>query len=175
LPRPALTSALSPDGTRLAVLDQERAIWIVDTQSSAPPRLLPASHYTGVVRRLRFSPSGQALLTIGSNWARAWNVVTGDALTPPLHEGGDLLDAAFAGDDQVVTISTDGRLHAWRLTGLRYAGMTFSVGDRRIQAIVRDGAERQWDETPDERTVEELRALAAELLGKPPDDDSAER
>jgi hypothetical protein len=142
-PAPAL-AAVSPDGRRLALVAADGSLRVWDASDDGwhpgPLRLRQP------VSLVRFSPDGRLLVAgTGTTEARVWDAGTGQAVTPPLSNGGFPAAAALGPDGkELVTVGRGGMVCTWELP-----------------LPPKPGAE---DLTPDERPVEEIirqaRALA---------------
>lgn len=104
--------ALSPDGRRLAVLDDRRNIQLFDLPSE---RLLLTVATNHLVFRLRFSPDGGRLAGAGQMTAgKVWNLAAPGS--PPLvfRSAHNVWDAAFTPDGTtLVTATSHQQLELW--------------------------------------------------------------
>jgi WD40 repeat protein/serine/threonine protein kinase len=125
-----LQVAFSPDSRRMIVaggnrLSAQYGVRIWDTQTGRA--LTPPMRHSRLVRKIKFSPDGELVLTVTeqgrdgdkpslASELRIWVAATGQPLTLPLTTGSEIHDAAFALDNQSVqAVSSDGMLRRWQL------------------------------------------------------------
>src|SRR5262249_41001063 len=108
------------------------------------PKLAQVWFHEGPVSHAEFSADGLRVLTAGADGvARVWDVVTGEAVTPPLVHAGAVSHAAFSPDGRVVlTASKDGTAKLW------------DAGSGQLLAtFTHDGAVKYAAFSPDGRSV----------------------
>jgi WD40 repeat protein len=138
-PAGVFSAAFSPDGSRLASIDQDGTARVWDaTTGQAVLTLATDTHGNYANGGIAFSPDGRQLATIQHDRAvRIWDSATGDVLlTLPeqtgqaMNTGGPLLALAFSPDgNRLATGATDGTARVWDLaTGheLREPSTTWS-------------------------------------------------
>jgi WD40 repeat protein/Flp pilus assembly protein TadD len=170
------SAAFSPDGKRFVTTSEDKTarIWDLETGQQLAGPLVHASTILFAV----FSPDGTRVLTTGEdNVARLWDASTGELLLPPLQHDGSVVHGAFSADGQ--HLATAGKDHTARVwdarTGealsppLRHPWgvrrVVFSANGERLRTTWPDGTEWTWNLSRDDRSVEDLLALASLLSG----------
>ena len=83
---------LSPDGSRILIVNVAARVWDLASQQPVTPPL----HLEGFCQYATFSPDGRYLVTVGRDRvARVWEAATGQPITPPLKHDSDIRYAAF--------------------------------------------------------------------------------
>jgi serine/threonine protein kinase len=122
------------------------------------PKLAQLYSHEGSVNRAEFSPDGKSVLSASDDHtARIWDVISGEARTPPLQHTGAVYHAAFSADGRwVVTASADYTAGVWdastgkpRTPSLRHAASVnyaaFSPDGSRVLTVSDDKTARLWD------------------------------
>jgi WD40 repeat protein len=123
------------------------------------------------------SPDGRWVVVCRDDrTVRVWNAVTGARQSPPLGHGGTVRYAAFSRDGRrLLTVSDDRAVRVWdTATGevlappLRHERAVerafFRDNGDRVCVVQEGGVVWTWDLTPDDRLLEEFRALMPELF-----------
>ncbi|MCC6418075.1 MAG: protein kinase [Gemmataceae bacterium] len=166
--------ARSPDGTLTVTVEACHAAQVRDARTGAPVGQF--LQHGSVVLDAAFSPDGRRVATASDdNTARLWDARTGRLLVPPMRHNGAVRHVAFSPDGlYLATASDDESARVWdALTGeaitpaLPHPGpvrqVAFTSGGAWVCTTTFDGVRRQWRLRRDERSLEELTALA-ELL-----------
>jgi WD40 repeat protein len=131
-------AAFSPRGDRLLVGYQQSMARLWDPKNRRP-LFIPLIHSTAI-KSVVFSHDGRMVATGSSdNQARVWDAATATALTPPLFHStrsGAIMDVEF---------SPDGH---------------------RLLSVSNDHTSKIWNLSPDDRSVDELEALAQFLAAR---------
>jgi serine/threonine protein kinase/WD40 repeat protein len=111
-----LRVALRSDRRQVALVDEDRRLWIWEVDSGRLRQLGQALPTEVEVRELQWSDDGRFLLARDLRHAvRVWEIASGGLLIPALHHPAGLLAAGFVRNDQLVTVSADRRVHVWQL------------------------------------------------------------
>jgi WD40 repeat protein/DNA-binding SARP family transcriptional activator len=120
------SAVFSPDGSRLASIDQDGTAKVWDAATGEPELTLPTATRGNYANAgIAFSPDGRQLATIQQDRAvRIWDSATGDALLTLAEQGGEarstggpLLALAFSPDGgRLATGATDGTARVWELS-----------------------------------------------------------
>ncbi|HEV3261153.1 MAG TPA: WD40 repeat domain-containing protein, partial [Gemmataceae bacterium] len=108
-------AAPSADGRRVALIDADSGLWLLDAQTGNSRLLVASLRSEGMVNRVTFSPNGSPVLTVAGNRMRVWDAASGVPVAPPLWQRDTLLSAAFAGEQRLVAVGKDGVLRVWEL------------------------------------------------------------
>ncbi len=105
----ARSVALSPDGTRVAIVGEDPVVQVQDASSG-----VTLASLRGPITAVRFSTDGQQILSAGSDGSvRLWSV-GGDELRSFAGIAGQVHDAAFSADgSRVVGAGSDGLARVW--------------------------------------------------------------
>jgi WD40 repeat protein len=166
---------VSPDGTRLAVLEPAgAAIYDIGDGRSLVSDIRPDSYR---ITQAAFAPDGRRLLVMSEGSAQIYDTATGAPLTPPMSHGltARMGHASFAPDGRrVVTVASDDNVRIWDADSgqaltpplpHRYARRaTFSPDGLRLVTTGGDAAQL-WDLSDDPSTEPDARlALQAQVL-----------
>jgi serine/threonine protein kinase len=180
------TSALSPDGKRIVVVDRTGviSIWelpepgretaMADADLTRGTPMSPPQPGEVRLKNAAFSPDGScALVCENKRVARLCNPATGELMSPPLTHREELICGTFSPDGRlVVTASVDRTIRVWDCAtrrplspplahGLPIKDVVFRKDDStRVLVLHEDGTMSSWNLSPDERSVEQLVALA---------------
>ncbi|MEO8107433.1 MAG: BTAD domain-containing putative transcriptional regulator [Actinomycetes bacterium] len=101
----AVTAALSPDGSQIAIALYSGKVVVVDVDSGKEIQHFPS----GRASALRWSPDGRWLAGTGEDVTRVWNPATGVVrASPPSHKAATLALAWSPDSRSVATASVDG-------------------------------------------------------------------
>jgi len=132
---PVLSAALSPDGTRLALMRGDDRLFLLDSRTLRPlwhdGRQLSIKNTAS--RLVVFSPCGRYLVTSGREGGRAvllWSVQTGDCLRDFRGHENVVLGAGFTADGTLRSWGADGTIRVWDL----YTGGTRQVAALSVPA-----------------------------------------
>jgi WD40 repeat protein/tRNA A-37 threonylcarbamoyl transferase component Bud32 len=161
---------------RVIKIHADRSARVHNAATGEP--LSPPLRHSSYVLQAAFSPDGRRVVTASDDdTARVWDVATGELVGPPLKHSGSVLHAEFSPDGRlVVTGSMDETARVWNAaTGeaitpplrhcceVRHA--TFSADGGQVITTGTDGVARTWPLRVEERSVDELMALAQVLAG----------
>ena len=156
----------SPDGTRIAAVQESRQVFLFDAETGKPAAILTG--HQGIVRGVAYSPDGLRLATCADDQTiRVWEVETGRLLRTLHGHVGGVTCVAFSRDGRrLVSGGSDSTLRLWNADGgealLVFNGHSAQVtrvafdGDgRTIASTAKDGTARLWDVT----SLEDARVL----------------
>ncbi len=103
----AIDTAISPNGKLLASLDTNGGITLWDIQKRQQVKYLPVgqSSFSAINTSLSFSPDGRILLSSSGRTITLWDWAKGELFVRPLHDEGDIWNAAFSPDGQLLASS----------------------------------------------------------------------
>ena len=127
-PAPAIDSAMSPDGKRIAVSYRHKQVVIWDTATGK--LALPLDGPAGDVECVVFSPDGRRLVTGGRDHAvRIWDLTSGQPLLTLKAHSSEVRSVAFSGDGrQIAALGNDGTIIVWSTTSPAHAPLEKDAG-----------------------------------------------
>ncbi len=156
----------SPDGTRIAAVQESQQVFLFDAETGKPAAIL--SGHQGIVRGVAYSPDGLRLATCADDQTiRVWEVETGRLLRTLHGHVGGVTCVAFSPDGRrLVSGGSDSTLRLWNADGgeallvlnghsAQVTRVAFGGDGRTIASTARDGTARLWDVT----SLEDTRVL----------------
>jgi WD40 repeat protein len=158
--RVPVRASLSGAGRLLAVVDPDNALWLHDVPSGKETMLQRPSPGTAI-QQLHWNAAGRLLLTVDrQNQTRVWDTASATPLGPPITHGGSILSAGFTENDNVATVSRDGRVQVWQMPANPKDAL-------RLTLQVIKGESGDLAAIPaDERSLSDLLDLARALSGR---------
>jgi eukaryotic-like serine/threonine-protein kinase len=156
----------SPDGTRIAAVQESQQIFLFDAETGKLAAVLTG--HQGIVRGAAYSPDGLRLATCADDQTiRVWEVETGRLLRTLHGHVGGVMCVAFSRDGRwLVSGGSDSTLRLWNadegeallvLNGhsAQVTRVAFDGDGRTIASAAKDGTARLWDVT----SLEDARVL----------------